>query len=493
MCAKLFAIAVLTVMCAVSFEARAEPPGDVLASGSYPIRIFYQDDTADFAAGALEQAEAAWADAIDVVGMTPPLRMVADQVEEGFDVGLDLELPGVGTYEVLGNHDDTTQADCPTLAWFNPLASPSAEILTMTMHHLLTRQSLRAVDCIEPFKPAYDMFAVAFGVYYMGPDHPYWMAYELPAFQASPWKSIDYLGTTAEEAFYAYGCALFTLFLDETFGAGDGVLLQDIWNLTAQDGVITSWSGPMVTADVDNEPDYLDAIAATLEDEGSSFDEAFIEFVEWRFFMGADDDGAHSSHAADWTGGETTRDSTHGASDLPAIDVGCANNVAEYGSTYIQVDPSGLDGVDELTFEFDGNPEKSWWAGLFLIPETGAASVEEIELTDEYAGELVLPDPSSHSQIIMAVANLGDGEHDADDDDTSTFNGDFTYSITWPGADADSDTDSDADTDTDADADGDADGGAADSEDSSGCGCRATGRATAPISLTASLFSILFS
>jgi hypothetical protein len=489
MSARQIAVAALLAVCALSAEAKGEPPGEVAESDLYPIRVFYEASSIDAVPGVIAEAEAAWVDLIEGAELPPPLTLFDTTVGDGFDILLDTEIAGVGTYEVLGDHPDTPAADCPTLAWFNPWASPSEEMLTMTMHHLLARQCLRAIDCIEPYKPAYDMFTVAYGYHYMGLDHPYWLSAELPAFQSLPWKSLDYVGATPEEAFYAYGSALFTLFLDEVYGAADGALLKSIWDRTVQDGTILTWMGPIVTADVDNEPDFLDAIAAELEDQSSSFDEAFLEFVEWRFFLGADDDGAHSAYAADWGGGEVARDIVHTAADLPVEDKGCENRVAEYGANYIELDPSDLDPGVVLDFEFDGNDETRWWVGLFLIPESGAATVEPFEMANDFSGEHTLADPTAHESIVMAIANLSDGDHDGDASEWTTAFGDFTYSISGPDGDADTDSDSDADTDADTDADAGPDAGGSGGSDS--CGCRSAGSDTGSSSLLGLLLHAL--
>jgi hypothetical protein len=476
--ARKFSVVVLLAVCVLSAEAKGEPPGDMAESSLYPIRIFYESSLVGEVPGIMAEAEDAWADLIVDAQLPPPLTLFGTTVDVGFDIVLDTAIPGLSTYEVVGDHPGTTTADCPTLAWFNPSASTSNDMLTMTIHHLLARQCLRAVDCIEPFRPAYDMFAVAYGYHYMGLDHPYWLSSELPVFQSMPWESIDYVGS-GMEVYYAYGSALFTLFLDEMYGAADGALLKSIWERTAQDGTILTWLGPDITTDVDNEPDFLDAIAAELEDQASTFNEAFIEFVEWRFFIGADDDGAHSDYAPDWAGGEVARDAELTAADLPMEDADCANPVAEYGANYIEIDLAGLDPEIALDFTFNGNKETCWWVGLFLIPPSGAATVQPFDMTDDYSGEYTLEDPAVYERIVIAIANLSDGDHDGDASDWTTAFGDFTYSIT----DAE-DPEDDAGTngDTDAGADAGSSGG------NSGCGCRSVDSGNGKGSLLELLF-----
>jgi hypothetical protein len=452
--------------------AAAEPPGDVAESSLYPIRIFHEEELAGSVEEVIAASDAAWEHLVIDVGMPAPLTLFGEIAGNGFDVVLDGGLPGAGTYEILGDNPATAAADCAVLAYLNPLAMSVEGMLEMTVHHLLARNALHAVDCIERYRPAYETFAVALGVHYPGAEaHPYWLPYELPGFQKQPWRSLDWAGSSsATDVWYAYGTALFALFVDEVWGDGDGALLPDIWARSAQDGTIVATSGPMAQADVENEPDYLDALAAAFEELGTTFDEAFARFVEWRFFVGADADGGHSEAAATWFGGEVSREALLVAGDLPVVDAPAAHPLSEYGAGYIDIDPAGLDG--SLDVGFAGNPDSAWWAGLFLIPDGAPAVIAPLTLEDG-AGDVEIPQPGNYRKIVLAVANLGDEQHDADLQDWSSANGDYTYSVTGPGS-------GDADTDTDDDTDSDEGSGAdADSSDG-GCGCRSVAAGGAP-------------
>jgi hypothetical protein len=477
-----FAAALLAAAAAAG-PAAAEPPGDVAESELYPIRAFHGEGWADYAAEVVTAAEAAWEHLVIDVGMPAPLTLFGTDVGSGFDVVLDGSLPGAGTYEILADNPATAAADCAVLAYLNPLAMSVDGMLEMTIHHLMSRNVLHAVDCIEQYRPAYETFAVAFGVLYMGAaDHPYWLPYELPGFQKQPWRSLDWAGgSSATDVWYAYGTALFALHVDEVHGAGDGALLPGIWARAAQDGTIVATNGPMAQADVDNEPDYLDAFAAAFEELGTTFDEAFVRFVEWRFFVGADADGGHSEAAATWVGGEVSREALLAAGDLPVVDAPAAHPLSEYGASYIDIDPAGL--AEPLSIGFAGNPDSAWWAGLFLIPGGVPATVEELTLTDG-AGQIEIPQPAEYQKIVLAVANLGNGQHDADLQDWSSANGDFTYTVTGPGS-------GDADTDTDGDTDSDEDAGTGASSSDGGCGCRAVAPVTGP-SLPVAVFDLLW-
>jgi hypothetical protein len=459
------AIGIMASAVCYSPESAAEPPGEVAQSATYPIRVFYDTSLAEFVPQVMSDTEDAWQVVIVDQGLIPPLHMVGDVVEIGFDVVLDITIAGLAQYEIAGVDATTPATDCAMLNYFNPMGAATLDYIRMTVELLVARSSLRAVDCIEPVKPAYDMFGVAFGVLSMGDQNPYWLSSELPSFQSLPWNSLDYAGgSSTVEIFYPYGSALFTLFIDEAYGDGDGSFLVDVWNGTAQDGTIESWSGLSCTSDVENEPDYLDAIGTQLESVGASFDEAMVEFAEWRYFIGADDDGAHFVNAASWTGGEVARDTVLAAGDLPVDGMACANPVAELGTAYVEVDLAEL-GVPEepLEVSFEAVTEGSSWSAVayFIPSEGGAATIQPLTFTDADHGSLMLPGLSSYAKMVLAVVNLGDGDHDGDAYDWSTENGEFRFSI-GPHADELEDAGVDA---------GDDAGTSASSDD--GCACSA--------------------
>jgi hypothetical protein len=470
-------LAALIAATALAGPAAAEPPGDVTESALYPIRVFHEAEYAGSAAEVVAAAEDAWEHLVVDLGLPAPLTLFGETAGDGFDVVLDASLPGAGTYEVLGDNPATATADCPVLAYLNPMAMSVDGMLEMTIHHLMSRNVLHAVDCIEQYRPAYETFAVAFGVLHMGADaHPYWLASELPGFQKQPWRSLDWAGgSSAEDVWYAYGTAMFSLFVDEIWGDGDGGVLPAIWSLAAQDGTITATNGPMAQADVDNEPDYLDAFAQFFDDQGTTFDEAFVRFVEWRFFVGADADGDHSETAAAWAGGEVSREALLTAAEIPVIEQECAHPLSEYGAAYVDFDPAGFE--ETLRVGFVGNPDSAWWAGLFLIPDGAPAVVEPLAL-EGGAGDVEIPQPADYRKIVLAVANLGDGQHDADLQDWSSAEGDFTYTLTGPG-------DPKEDDDTDSNSEDDAGTGASSSD--GGCGCRVGAAGTGPSFLGAVL------
>jgi len=452
----------------VSGRAAAEPPGLVEESGSYPIRVFYQEEDASLVPEVLVRVEDAWQVVIEDHGLAVPLRMVGGEVEEGFDLVVDVDAPGLSAYEIAGVDDSTPITDCAILNYFNPTAAPATTFTDMTLQLLIARSALHAVDCLEPVRPAYDMFGVAFCVISMESQHPYWVSHQLSPFQNAPYNSIDYHDGTM----YGYGSALFTLFIDEAYGAGDGSLLVETWARAAQEGTIDSWIGAYPQSTTENEPDFLDAVAAQLETEGVDFDEATIEFARWRYFVGADDDGAHFANASQWVGGEVARDRILTFQDLPIADEECLEPVAELGSSFTHIDLSGWDDPQVgLKVGFYSTAETSWAVEVYLVPEGGgAATVEPLAFGDAHTAGLELADLVGYAELVVAVVNLGDGEHDADDNDWGREEGVYALAVAESLDDVDAGTDADADGDVDTDA-----GAEAGPSDGGGCSCDAAG------------------
>jgi len=460
--------AVMAVAC-LSFAAKrafAEPDAGVYESETYPIRVFSNDEALGLAA--VEEAEIAWEQQIVEMGFPQPQRVVDGEVVEGFDAWMDEDI-GTGvlaTFDILGDNPNTPASDCPTIGRLNPTYM-SEEILTMGIRHLLNHGSLHAVDCIEPQMPAFDMFTDAVEVM-NDDDHPYWKSAYLPGFQSMPWKSLDWVATSMPAGYYMFGSALFALFLEEKYGDADGSFLVSAWARTPQDGTILSQNQEWCTADVDNEPDFLDGIAAELEARGATMEEALIAFTEWRYFVGADDDGAHFAKGATWDGGEVVLEAALAISDLPVVNAEQENKLGETGAAFIELDLAGADPAQRLAFSFAGNAATRWAAQLLLVPAEGPAVVQTIPLDSDTAGTSGDVDVSAYAKVVLAVTDLGDGVHDPEDAEWTSLYGSFRYSIEPHAAeDGEPDAGADAGADTGADA---GEIAADDSED--GCSCR---------------------
>jgi hypothetical protein len=96
----------------------------------------------------------------------------------------------------------------------------------------------------------------------------------------------------------------------------------------------------VVTADVDNSPNWFDAIGDVLVAKGSSFDEAYQDFAIWRLLTGLWDDGHHFQDAAKYPLPAFT--ATVDPATLPIKVVHPTKLVARYGTSYVRVDSSKL-------------------------------------------------------------------------------------------------------------------------------------------------------
>lgn len=417
------------VLMLFSFHAIAQSDLPVHESNIYPIRVFCEDE--GLAADALAEAEAAWEEQIITMGFELPLALRDDAIVEGYDliVGSDPEINAIAAFNILGDNPSTPRSDCPTIGYLASGYMSYAGYLPMGVRHLLNHGSQHAIDCLEPQQPAFDMITVAIVLLTLD-EHPLWTQYYLPTFQSLPEKSLDYVPIAdMSHAYYMFGAALFSLFLEEVYGNSDGTLLARIWERTEQDGTINWWQGEFCRGDVDNEPDFFDAISAELETIGSSFDEAFMGFVEWRFFIGEDDDGAHFENGATWTGCEITRQAVLSADDLPIIDRNGRNAIAEFAAAYIELDLTGIEAGRTFSVSLSGNEESRWAATALVQPPSGSAERYPLLFTDDVNGEVLIDEVRQGGRLVVAIANLGDGDHDPDIRDHSAFNGDFSYSI----------------------------------------------------------------
>ena len=90
------------------------------------------------------------------------------------------------------------------------------------------------------------------------------------------------------------------------YGEDDPSWIADIW-----EGCVQETN--------ENEPDYFDVLEDVLADHGG-FEEIFLLFSQYRYFVGSNDDGAHLPEAGMWTGSEVAVDTHWSWDDLPVTD-----------------------------------------------------------------------------------------------------------------------------------------------------------------------------
>ncbi|MBN2800151.1 MAG: hypothetical protein JXX28_13500 [Deltaproteobacteria bacterium] len=380
-----------------------------LESTVYPIQVIAPDEA--LATAAMSASEDAWRATVIELGFAPPLmRDAAGDAVEGFAISFVSQGEDqLATFNILGDIPETPASDCPTRGVVNANHMDEPGWLEMTVVHLLNHASLHAVDCLEPQMPSFDFFTVAvehlLGVDAFGP----WYYRE---FQSHPEASLDAVYSDRDHAHYQFGSSLFPLFLTERYGDGSGALLADIWARTPQDGHILFANGELPMGDVENEPDYLDAIQDELAARGSSLDQAMIAFTEWRFFTGEFNDGEHFADAA--TLPEVFVDGQVTAAAFP-LEVTPTRPLAEYASSYVLVDVAAHS--DPLTLSFAGGEGIAWGASVYVLDEGGAHIGDHHLALDGGAGSIDLEPAEGPQTLVLACTALTDGSHDPEDSD----------------------------------------------------------------------------
>ncbi|HZO11940.1 MAG TPA: hypothetical protein VFB62_01735 [Polyangiaceae bacterium] len=317
----------------IASVAHAGPPSDgYVESATHPIRVHYANGAnAAVAQEALGYAEEAWQKLFVELGFPEPTTLDDN----------DAPIPGIWLYvdptsanlaQALGDNAATPHTDCLTRI-FVASTSPSTILKSIVVTEM-TQATTLTVDCGESVF-AWKSAGVALASY-VAPDDTLFPTVMLPVFQASPHAGLDCV-FQGDMFWYHYGAALFWRFVDEAYGQGDGALLASLWEASKQNGTVLSTGTGVGVLDVDNEPDVLDAVATV----AVPFDEAFSEFTRWRYFVGTRDDGQHFADGSKWFGAEVGIDRQLTLAELPVVAAAPVMPLADYGSSYIELDLSG--------------------------------------------------------------------------------------------------------------------------------------------------------
>lgn len=218
--------------------------------------------------------DAAWTQQVEGAGFPPPL---ADGVEGGDDrfdvyvVPLPDGLAGVTVANEDASPDDGKHAS-PAFIQIDP--SLTDDLLEVFSHHELQHALQFALDVEEPLM-WFESTAVFWEVR-ANPSVEDWHG-SLPDFQQSPQVPLFADGALADSLSprdadrFEYGAVLFALYLDEVHGDGAGTILREVWQGTPQPDDVE-----------ENEPDFVDALAARI-DLGA----AVADFANWRTLVGA--------------------------------------------------------------------------------------------------------------------------------------------------------------------------------------------------------------
>ena len=248
---------------------------DVVDSATLPLRVHRTAAaTAAQTALVLQALEAAWTVQVDGAGFAPPLDDDGDGGDDGLDVYLSPLPVGVSAVTISGvDVDDDKSRDVRSAFIVIDPRQPD-DLLAIAAHHEFQHALQFGVDADESVM-WFEATAVAFEVRGR-PDVTSWQE-ALPPFQTQPQAplgadSISFAPfATSTDDRLEYGAGLFALYLDDTFGDGDGRILRELW---------TAAAGSTADDDDDvdrNEPDWRDA----LELLGDAAD-IQRDFLAWR-------------------------------------------------------------------------------------------------------------------------------------------------------------------------------------------------------------------
>ncbi|MBN2361072.1 MAG: hypothetical protein JXR83_16575 [Deltaproteobacteria bacterium] len=378
-----------------------------VSSTTAPVTIYYsRAEKAEVAAALLPAAEQAWQTQVVQLGFTAPTTIDDDlQPVTGMRFYLVQSNTYAGYARPVADLPDTPQTDCAAItviADSYPL-SYLATVLDHEFNHTLQMAS----DCIEGMF-AMEMTAVTMQTLLHPSDT--FIDYVLPDFQRQPDRAIYSLDNGS---YFHFGSALFGLFLEQRYGSNDGSLLARIWGQASQPGSVTISGNGYVSGSVANEPDLFDAIGSVLGAQGVTLEQALAQFAHDRFFVGSFDDGDHLAGASRWGGAEPRFDSRFTIDQLPQWDAMPAAPPQDTGASYIAIDLAGASEEQRLRFWLAGDPEVNWHASLIGRAPEGVTEIP-FPVDAEGYGEISIEQPTRFEQVVLLVANLGNGRFDLD-------------------------------------------------------------------------------
>lgn len=287
-----------------------------MQSGQRPIIVHFSKlSDADKATEMIGYLETAWTRQVDELGFTAPLD---DQGQCGSDGRYDVFIwPGVdGAFvDGIAENPATAYDDYTTYMAIDISGSTGNRLLDTTLAHEFNH-AVQASDDWWESALIFEMSATFVeALVYPDQDDYY---FTLRNFQGRPDWSLFY--DDNYRTWYMYGAAMYLHFLSERYFPGDPAFISRIWHESRSDPAT-------------GRPDYIDALRAVLlNDRGVDLDQSIIEFMQWRWFVAAFDDGAHFEHGADWPKAVTFLEV-----DAAVSRITNDMNVMIYGAAYLRI------------------------------------------------------------------------------------------------------------------------------------------------------------
>jgi hypothetical protein len=152
-------------------------------------------------------------------------------------------------------------------------------------------------------------------------------------------------------------------------------------------------------------PNMFQAIDVALRNHHApGFDDAFMAFTESRYFVGANDDGAHLKNASLLAGAELTVANHVVASDLPLTQYAPPEDKqpSAYGSNHVLLDVPPAWSTATVTF---ASGQTAW--GVRAVAFGGAPTTSTtLKLAKHRNGSATVA-VRGHKQLLIAIGNLG--------------------------------------------------------------------------------------
>lgn len=351
-------------------------------SATLPIRCHYADESdADLCNVLLGYAEESWEAQVNRIGFRAPLPDDDDL--------LDLYLSDDGTdggAYTYGPYEDEDTSDGAMGCHAYMVVDPGIPLDEMKLYvsHEFNHVLQFATDFAEPRLVMWEATAES-AMFWTYPDEQL-VTYEAKDFQKTPWMGLLGDGYVLWDdydlwSYYEYGAALWTLYLDATFGDGAGAAGAAWWEAGVQEG----WA---------NEPDMLDATDAITGD----WKAALMEFSVLRARIGTDLAPEWADHLPASTGVDV--DMSAAADELP---VELVPTVGPYPTGVVYASVEGLAAGEVVKATLVAEKAELTW-GMVVIEDGADASASGTEITWTAAG----------GTVTIGAVNFGSESFDAD-------------------------------------------------------------------------------